>query len=476
MSDMMMDMQSLASIVSGQLKGGNSKFSYVSSDTRELDFNSLFVALKGENFDGNDFLDKAQEAGASGALVSRFAADVLLDQVVVEDTLQALQTLSKAWREKFTLPVIGVTGTNGKTTTKTMLKTILSQVGNTHATEGNYNNDIGVPLTLLNINCKHDYSVVEMGASARAEIGFLASLASPKVGIITNTSAAHLDGFGDLEGVVRAKGELFQALPSDGVAILNSESKGSLFLSRLANHCQQLSFGTTAMSDVSFSKLSVKKDGKSLRQLFTLTTPDWSVRCQMRLLGTHNVLNAAAASAAAYALGIDKEAIVAGLREMHPVSGRFNVNVLGSGGYLIDDSYNANPASMQIAAATAVSLGHPVWFVMGDMFEMGKRSREHHARVGAFAKQVGVQRLFASGPQTAAAVESFGQGSHWYKTTEELSQQLNQLMAATAEPVTVLVKASRGMRFEKIIKEISKHFIEATGRYQALDLGLINND
>jgi len=247
-------------------------------------------------------------------------------------------------------------------------------------------------------------------------------------------------------------------------------------LSRLANHCEQMSFGATAMSDVSFSNLSMKKDGRTLRQRFKLTTPDWSTHCEMRLLGTHNVINATAAAAAAFALGVEQEAIVKGLATVRAVTGRFNVSVLGSGGYLIDDCYNANPASMQIAAATAVRLGHPVWFVMGDMFEMGERSQEHHARVGAFAKQVGVSRLLGTGKMTGAAIEAFGQGGVWYKNTDELLQQMNHLLAATAEPITVLVKASRGMHFEKIIKELSKHFIEATGQYKVPELGLIEID
>ena len=465
---MMADLKTLAHLVGGELLGNNAKFHAVSTDSRSIEFNQLFVALTGENYNGNEFMIKAQEAGAAGALVSEPNKRALIDQVVVGDTLIALQKFAMYWRKQFSIPCVGITGTNGKTTTKTMLKEILAQSHKVHFTKGNFNNDIGVSMTLLELKDMHEYSVVEMGANHRAEIGFLAKMAKPKIGIITNTSVAHLDGFKNLEGVVRTKAELFQALPSDGVAIINAESKGSLFLSKVARHCEQLNFGFSSNTDIRVSDLRVEENNHSVKQIFTLTTPDWKTQIESYLLGPHNALNAAAATAAAYALGVSQEDVVHGLQGMHPVKGRFNLHELGSGGWLIDDCYNANPASMRVAIDTSVKLNYPVWFVMGDMFEMGGSANQHHTAIGAYAKKSGVERLLAVGSETKASVEAFGEGALWFKNLESLNTHLNQIMASRADPVTVLVKASRGMQFEKVVNEVNKHFIEATGQYRKL--------
>ncbi len=467
---MMADLKTLAKLVDGKLLGNNAEFHSVSTDSRSIEFNQLFVALSGENFNGNKFIIKAQEAGAAGALVSEANNTALIDQVLVEDALVALQEFATFWRKQFAIPCVGITGTNGKTTTKTMLKEILAQSHNVHVTKGNLNNDIGVPMTLLELRDKHEYSVIEMGASHRAEIGFLAKMAKPKIGIITNTSVAHLDGFNNLEGVVRTKAELFQALPNDGVAIINAESKGSLFLSKVARHCEQLNFGFAPNVDVRVSGLRIEESEHSVKQIFTLTTPDWKTQVESYLLGPHNALNAAAATAAAYALGVSQEDVVRGLQGMHPVKGRFNLHELGSGGWLIDDCYNANPDSMRVAIETSIKLNHPVWFVMGDMFEMGANAHKHHMEIGAYAKKCGVKRLFAVGDNANAAVEAFGEGALWFEDLETLNTHLNQVMAAVADPVTVLVKASRGMHFEKVVHEVNKHFIEATGQYRKLSI------
>lgn len=467
---MMADLKTLAKLVDGKLLGNNAEFHSVSTDSRSIEFNQLFVALSGENFNGNKFIIKAQEAGAAGALVSEANDTALIDQVLVEDTLVALQKFASFWRKQFAIPCVGITGTNGKTTTKTMLKEILAQSHSVHVTKGNLNNDIGVPMTLLELRDKHEYSVIEMGASHRAEIGFLAKMAKPKIGIITNTSVAHLDGFNNLEGVVRTKAELFQALPNDGVAIINAESKGSLFLSKVARHCEQLNFGFASNTDVRVSGLKIEESEHSVKQIFTLTTPDWKTQVESYLLGPHNALNAAAATAAAYALGVSQEDVVRGLQGMHPVKGRFNLHELGSGGWLIDDCYNANPDSMRVAIETSIKLNHPVWFVMGDMFEMGANAQKHHMEIGAYAKKCGVKRLLAVGDNAKAAVEAFGEGALRFEDLEALNTHLNQLMAAVADPVTVLVKASRGMHFEKVVHEVNKHFIEATGQYRKLSI------
>ena len=467
---MMADLKTLAQLVDGTLLGKNAEFHSVSTDSRSIEFNQLFVALSGENFNGNKFLIKAQESGAAGALVSEANKRALIDQVVVEDTLLALQQFATYWRKQFSIPCVGITGTNGKTTTKAMLNEILSQSHKVHVTKGNLNNDIGVPVTLLELRDNHEYSVIEMGANHRAEIGFLAKMVKPKIGIITNTSVAHLDGFSDLEGVVRTKAELFQALPNDGVAIINAESKGSVFLSKVARHCDQLNFGFSANADICVSDLRIEESVDSVKQIFTLTTPDWETQIESYLLGPHNALNAAAAAAAAYVLGVDQEDVVHGLQGMHAVKGRFNLHKLGSGGWLIDDCYNANPESMRVAIETSLKLNHPVWFVMGDMFEMGASASKHHKAIGAYAKKCGVERLLAVGNDTKATIEAFGEGGQWFESLESLNTHLNQIMAAVADPITVLVKASRGMHFEKVVNEVNKHFIEATGQYRKISI------
>ncbi len=467
---MMADLKTLAKIVDGKLVGTNADFHAVSTDSRSIEFNQLFVALVGDNFNGNKFMIKAQEAGAAGALVSEPNKKALIDQVVVDDTLIALQKFAMYWRKQFSIPCVGITGTNGKTTTKTMLKEILAQSHNVHVTKGNFNNDIGVPMTLLELQDKHEFSVIEMGANHRAEIGFLAKMAKPKIGIITNTSVAHLDGFKNLEGVVRTKAELFQNLPNDGVAIINAESKGSLFLSKVARQCEQINFGFSKNTDIRISNLRVEESKHSVKQIFTIRTPDWQTEIESYLLGPHNALNAAAATAAAYVLDVAQEDVVHGLQGMHPVKGRFNLHELGTGGWLIDDCYNANPESMRVAIETAIKLNHPVWFVMGDMFEMGASAEKHHSAIGAYAKKCGVERLFAVGNQTKTSVDAFGEGGLWFKSLESLNTHLNQIMASCADPVTVLVKASRGMHFEKVVQEVNKHFIEATGKYRKLTI------
>ncbi|MBT8141080.1 MAG: UDP-N-acetylmuramoyl-tripeptide--D-alanyl-D-alanine ligase [Gammaproteobacteria bacterium] len=472
---MMADLNTLAHLVGGTLHGSNAMFENVSTDSRTVGFNDLFVALKGPNFNGNDFMIQAQEAGAAGALVSELNPDALINQVLVEDTLKALQVFATHWREQFSIPVIGITGSNGKTTTKTMLAEILKQSHQVHVTEGNFNNDIGVPITLLKLRENHQFSVIEMGANHRAEIGELAAMAKPDIGIITNTSAAHLEGFKDLEGVVRTKGELFQALAATGTAIINAESKGSLFLSKLAQHSEQINFGFEPGTDVRVSDFHHRVIEGSLKQVFNLRTPAWETEIVMNLLGKHNAMNAAAAAAAATVLGIERVDVENGLLRMHAVKGRFNLHELGTGGWLIDDCYNANPASMFAAIETACALEHPVWFVMGDMFEMGDKADAFHAEIGAYAKKHGVERLYTVGEHSMAAVAAFGEAGKNFTSTEELSMHLNQVMAATAEPITVLVKASRGMHFENIVSEVSKHFIEATGQYRILNKQLLES-
>jgi len=466
---MMADLNTLAEIGNGTVRGHNAKFDSVSSDSRAIDFNALFVALKGPNFDGNKFVIKAQEAGAAAALVSEYQDDALINQVLVKDTLLALQTFAANWRSKFNLPVIGVTGSNGKTTTKTMLKEIFLQKNKVHVTQGNLNNEIGVPLTLLKLNADHQTAIIEMGANHKGEIAMLADMVKPDIGLITNTSDAHLEGFGDFEGVVRAKGELFAALPKDGIAIINAESRGSLFLSQLTKHCEKISFGFHSTADVQVKNIDTILNNNTLQQVFTLRTPDWQADIEMNLLGKHNALNAAAAASVAYACGLETDDVVRGLQGMHAVAGRFNVQELGSGGYLIDDCYNANPASMRAAITTAIQLKQPVWFVMGDMFEMGDAATQHHAAVGEFAKKSGVQRLYACGEHAQAATQAFGRNAKWFANKEELGMHLNQVTAAVADPVTILIKASRGMHFEYIVKELSKHFIEATGQFRRID-------
>ncbi len=437
----------LAARVGGSLQGADAGFAAVSTDTRKLTPGDLFVALSGPNFDGHEFVRRAACLGAAGALVAR-PIDLALPQVRVADTLTALQAYAAARRRDFDLPVIAVTGSNGKTTVKQMLAAILRASGPVLATEGNLNNHIGVPLTLTRLRNEHRSAVIEMGANHAGEIEQLAALAAPTVGVVTLAAPAHLEGFGSVEGVARAKGELFAALPPTGTAVINADDAFAPLWRGLAAGCRRVEFGLAAGTDVSARADSIRLDELG-RAEFELVTPAGSRQVRLSLPGRHQVMNALAAAAAAGAAGAGPDAIVAGLAAAQAAPGRLAWQRREDGVAVLDDSYNANPASL--CAALELLSTHPGerWLVLGDMAELGTGAEAAHAAAGRLAKASGVSRVFALGPLSAATVAAFGAGARHFDEATELLHALRAALEAGVVP-GILVKGSRSMRMERV--------------------------
>jgi UDP-N-acetylmuramoyl-tripeptide--D-alanyl-D-alanine ligase len=444
---MMRGLADLARVTGGVLHGADAPFGLVTTDTRALESRALFVALRGERFDGHQFVPDALERGAAGALVSRLAS-VPLPQVVVPDVLGGLSAFAAAWRRDFAGTVVGLTGSNGKTTTKEMIGAILQGVGPSLVTRGNLNNHIGVPLTLCRLEPSHRYAVIEMGANHQGEIAHLASLVRPDVGLVVNAGPAHLEGFGGMEGVARGKGEMFAALGPDQTAVINADDRYATFWHGLARAAGRVvTFGMRERAD--FAAVSVREvasgQGPSLE--FELDCPLGRRCVPLALAGEHNVMNALAAAAAAHAAGAGLDAIVDGLAGMRAVSGRLEFKALAGGGRLIDDSYNANPGSVRAGLRALAALPGEHWLVLGEMRELGEDSSKFHAEIGEFARQCGVTRLLAVGDEARHAVEAFGAGSTWFASAEDL---IASIADGIGPGITVLVKGSRSNRLERV--------------------------
>jgi UDP-N-acetylmuramoyl-tripeptide--D-alanyl-D-alanine ligase len=441
----------LAQTTGGRLVGANMPIASVSIDSRSLASGALFVALKGPSFDGHDFVATAMERGAIGALVERELA-LAIPQVVVGDSLQALSAFARTWRREFAIPVVGITGSNGKTTTKEMIGAILSRLGPCLITQGNLNNHIGVPLTLMGLTNTHRTAVIEMGANHQHEIAALATIAEPDIGIVTNAGAAHLEGFGGLEGVARGKGELFSALPQTGVAIVNADDSFADFWRATAQSRRVLTFGLAQSADFSAREVRTEMHTAGFRFEFELLTPTGSRPCTLALAGIHNLRNALGAAAAAHAAGASLADITEGLAAMRAVGGRLNLLPAIHGAFLIDDSYNANPSSLRAGIDTLQALPGDHWLVLGDMLELGASSDELHTEMGAYARAAGVSRLFAIGPRARFAVEAFGSGAEWFGSIETLIGKVQGQLHAN---VTVLIKGSRANRLERVTAALS---------------------
>lgn len=436
---------SLAQHVRGRLVGADVLFDVVATDSRNLSAGSLFVALQGPNFDGHEYAQAALAQGAVAALVER-ELPVAIPQVVVPDTLHALSQFAHVWRMQFSYPVIGVTGSNGKTTSKEMLGSILAQRGACLVTRGNLNNHIGVPLTLLTLTAAHGSAVIEMGASNPGEIAHLTRLAAPTIGLITNAGAAHLEGFGGLEGVARGKGELYQALPGTGTAIINADDNFADYWRGHCNAGNKLTFGVDRGADFTASKVLAHYEDGNFQTRFELSTPLGICTVELQLAGIHNLRNALGAAAAAYAAGATLTQIQTGLNNMRPVGGRLQPRPALHGALLIDDSYNANPNSVRAGIDALQSRGGRRWLIFGDMLELGEDAARLHTEIGVYARSAGVERLLAVGTQAQHTVEAFGRGAQWFASLDAL---IAEAQAGLAPGITVLVKGSRGNRLER---------------------------
>jgi UDP-N-acetylmuramoyl-tripeptide--D-alanyl-D-alanine ligase len=430
----------------GVLRGADQTFYGVSSDTRTLKSGELFVALRGPRFNANEFVRAAQAAGAAGAIVDS-EQSVALSQIVVDDTQGALERCGHAWRSQFSLPLIGVGGSNGKTTAKEMTATILARAGSCLATRGNLNNHIGVPLTLLRIEATNRFAVIEMGANRAGDVASLVRIARPTVGLITNAGAEHLEGFGSLEGVARAEGEMVEGLAADATAVINTEDEFA-GLWRGLTRARVVTFGVERAADFAATDIRTTLGADGFVTCFTLNSPlGAATKIELRMGGRHNVSNALAAAAAASAAGATLQHVVAGLAAVRAVPGRLQFKKAASGAWLIDDSYNANPSSVRAGIEVLASLEGRKWLVLGDMAELGEHSQSSHAEIGEFARQRGIERLYATGTLAALAVESFGPGGKWFADASQLAQALS---AATPD-VRLLIKGSRVNRLERVV-------------------------
>ena len=446
----------------GRLAGADRPYSGVSTDTRTLRSGELFVALRGPRFNGQEFLGRAEAAGAAGAVVDAQQPSKLA-QVVVEDAQAALARAATRWRAQFNIPLIGVAGSNGKTTVKEMTAAILAQAGECLSTRGNLNNHIGVPLTLFGIEPGHRFAVVEMGANRAGEVAALVSLACPTIGLITNAGAEHLEGFGSLEGAARAEGEMVEGLDPNGVAIINADDPFAP-LWRGLTRAPVVTFGLGERADFRARDVRTEIAAGEFRTRFTLHCPQGPAQIELRLAGRHNVANALAAAAAASAAGASLVQVKAGLAAMRPVQGRLQLKRARSGVWLIDDSYNANPSSVRAALDVLADLDGRKWLVLGDMAELGAFARASHVEMGSLARERGIERLFATGELAQLAVESFGAGAEWYPEAEALGRALGRALdaagggaaPAAAPPQTcVLVKGSRFNRLERVVAAVT---------------------
>ncbi|MCG5501416.1 UDP-N-acetylmuramoyl-tripeptide--D-alanyl-D-alanine ligase [Ectothiorhodospira lacustris] len=438
---MRISMSQVAALTGGRLQGADAAVQGVSTDSRSVTAEQLFVALKGPRFDAHDFI--CPQFPAAGLLLSR---DPGPNQdrpwVLVDDTRRALADLAAGWRRHCPARIVALTGSNGKTTVKEMLAAILGHCGETWATRGNLNNDIGVPLTLLSLSGKHRFGVIEMGANHAGEIALLTRIARPDVALITNAGPAHLEGFGSIEGVAHAKGEIFQGLEDEGVAVINADDPyADLWLSMNPGR-QVILFGLSARA-----RVRGEMDGEDL----LIHLPDDRIRVSLALAGRHNRLNALAAAAAAHALGADAAAIGRGLALMQPVPGRLVSRPGAAGSRLIDDSYNANPASTRAAIQVlSEQPGHRI-LVLGDMGELGEDAAGMHREMGALARAMGVERLLAVGPLSRHAVHAFGNGAEHFEDQARLSAVLTGCLGPD---VVVLIKGSRGQRMERVVSAL----------------------
>ncbi|MBW4052750.1 MAG: UDP-N-acetylmuramoyl-tripeptide--D-alanyl-D-alanine ligase [Proteobacteria bacterium] len=451
-------MGNLARACGGRLEGADRAFGGVSSDSRTLSAGDLFIALRGPRFNGHEFVGAALAAGAAGALVDA-PQPAALAQIVVADTQAALSRAGHAWREALAIAVIGVAGSNGKTTAKEMTAAILSRAGSTLATRGNLNNHIGVPLTLLRLEPGHRFAVIEMGANRAGEVAELVKVARPTVGLITNAGAEHLEGFGSLEGVARAEGETVAGLAAEATAILNADDE-FVSLWRGMTPARVVTFGIASAADFRASDLRTTLDANGFLTRFRLSSPLGEADIELHVGGRHNVANALGAAAAAAAAGATLEHIAAGLGAMRPVPGRLQLKRAACGAWIIDDSYNANPSSVRAGIEVLAQVEGRRWLVLGDMAELGEFAADAHAQIGAFARERGVERLLATGSLAALAVERFGAGGQWFPDTEALTHELLRTLAAEsaapgAEPwtanVRLLVKGSRVNRLERVV-------------------------
>lgn len=441
----------LASVLHAELHGADATLDAVTSDTRKLTPGCLFVALKGERFDAHDFADKAKNGGAGALLVSR-KLDIDLPQLVVNDTRLAFGELAAWVRQQVPARVVALTGSSGKTSVKEMTAAILSECGNTLYTAGNLNNDIGVPMTLLRLTHEHQFAVIELGANHQGEIAWTVDLTRPEAALVNNLAAAHLEGFGSLAGVAKAKGEIYTGLPVNGIAIMNADNNDWLNWQSIIGSRKVWRFSPNATnSDFTATNIHVTSHGTE----FTLQTPTGGIDVVLPLPGRHNIANALAATALAMAVGATHDAVKKGLANLQAVPGRLFPVQLGENQLLLDDTYNANVGSMTAAAHVLSEMPGYRVMVVGDMAELGDESEACHQQVGETAKAVGIDRVLSVGKLSKAISDASGAGEHF----DSKQAVIARLLALIAEKqiITILIKGSRSAAMEEVARALQEN-------------------
>jgi UDP-N-acetylmuramoyl-tripeptide--D-alanyl-D-alanine ligase len=454
----MMTLHDAARALQGPLIGEDALFTGVSTDSRSIARGDLFVALKGPSFDGHDFIEQVHDKGAVGALVAQDSGVKLQEAafplILVPDTRAGLGRLAAHWRRRFNIPMVAVTGSNGKTTVKEMIALILRRaVGQgmqpddpdrVLATEGNLNNDIGVPLMLLRLRESHRYAVIEMGMNHSGEIAYLTRLTRPHAAVITNAGQAHVGEVGSLDAIARAKGEIFEGLDPDGIAIINADDPYAPLWRNLMGNREVLDFGLTGNP-----RVTVRYPHDFLHGELELVLPGGVEHMSLQVPGEHNIRNALAAAAATVAMGVGARAIASGLSAFPGVKGRMQQKRGLCGATLIDDSYNANPDSVRAALAVLAKAEGEKILVLGDMGELGESTKDFHERIGEEARIAGIDRLVTLGEFSAYTAQKFGEGALHFKKIEELITEIENLLRPG---VTLLIKGSRFMQMERVVK------------------------
>lgn len=425
----------------------------VSTDTRSLLVSDLYLALKGPNFDGHQFVKQAEQKGAIALILSR-KVDTHLPYILVENTTLALGLLGAAVKAKVAPKTVGVTGSSGKTTVKEMTAAILSCCGNVLATDGNFNNELGVPMTLLRLEQQHEFAVVEMGANHIGEIAYTTRLVKPDVAAIINVAAAHLEGFGSLLGVAQAKSEIFKGLSlKEGVAVVSLDSQFSeLWLSTL-NHNKVQTFSIEKQADVYAKDITIGIDGCAQ---FQLITPNGSIAISLSLPGVHNVSNALVAASLALHVGATLQNVANGLCSMPHVPGRLHIKQLTKQVKILDDTYNANIGSVNAAIDLLSSFAGRKVMVLGDIAELGEKAHYYHEQVGEYAKRKGIDKLYTLGVLSQSASDVFaGQGYH-FSHLEQMVEHINQQALSEKYDVSILVKGSRSACMELVVKALEE--------------------
>lgn len=452
-----MKLSDVATALSQTLTIPDKKIGSFTIDSRKVANNDVFVAFEGQQVNGVNYIPAAIQQGASAVIFARKHRSALTSRLKhiayfeVEDSQESLALIAKYWRQKFTGRIVGITGSSGKTTVKELLASICQTVGPTLATSGNYNNEIGLPLTITKLMAMHQFGILEMGAGKIGDIKYLAELACPNISLVNNIMPAHIEYFKDLKTIAKTKGEIYKALPQDGVAILNKDCEFYEYFCSINSAKDLMTFSMQDSSALVTVKNLRHSSHGQMGSEFELQIGHEQILVRLPLLGAHNVSNALAAATCAHALGISILNIQQGLETYHTTAGRLKTSVLPSGGKVIDDTYNANPGSCLAALKVLAEQGEDTILVMGDMAELGDNARQFHLELGKKASSLGIQKLFAIGQFSKFLQQGFGENAFLFTDKEALSQALSQEIK---KDTVVLIKGSRSAKMEDVLHKI----------------------